>query len=607
MAKGSEGKVRFSRGNSIAAKLVVLAVVMVACCGAILLISTKGLSRLNDSIDQVHRIQGDYLRTCTDLQAQCYTTQIFVLNKALTAASGASGVGTAAKPIVDSLTGTAKSGVGALQGSKNLPIAQKDLETFLGSFDDYMKVLDGMVEALDKGKAETVAFVNAVQNSFGPMNNRLLIMLASLRDAGDSASRKAQSLSQSTSLLLVAVIVASIIVNVILSLLTMRSITKPLGSLVSAVGRIGKGDFTASTGLKGRDELGRIAESLDCLVLNLRELVSTAKDRLGLLEDSGLGLNSMMEETGASVVQINANIRSTSLQLKEQTAAVTEVSAAIEELARSVDALGKMIANQSSVISQSSAAVEEMIASVESVASRTEAAASASAALVAEGNEGKARIDDVGESVSAIVRYSENLGQAAALITEIAGRTNLLAMNAAIEAAHAGDSGKGFAVVSDEIRKLAEQSTAQAKDISADLLRVSGAIDAVRSASVAAVGSFSSILGKSGTLGEAIREMGGSMAEQREGGRQVLEGLARLRDITREIERGSGEMGLGNAAILEQVQKLTSVNAAVVGNNAEMSAGTEEINKAIAGTVDLSSKTAQHIADVKAAMDGFKI
>jgi hypothetical protein len=196
MAKGGEGKARFSRGNSIAVKLVILAAVMFACCAAILVISTRGLSRLNASIDQVHRIQGDYLRTCTDLQAQCYSVQLFVLNKAIVAASGGSGVGTAAKPIVDSLTGTARSGVGALQGSASMPVAKKDLELFLGYFDDYMRTMDGMVEALDKGKAGTEGFVKAVQNSFGPMNNQLLIMLASLRDSGDRATSTAQEIGR---------------------------------------------------------------------------------------------------------------------------------------------------------------------------------------------------------------------------------------------------------------------------------------------------------------------------------------------------------------------------------------------------------------------------
>ena len=362
-----------------------------------------------------------------------------------------------------------------------------------------------------------------------------------------------------------------------------------------------------TTGISTGDELGKIAASVDGLVVNLRSLIGTVKERIGLLEESGQNLSSMMSQTGAAVVQINSSIAGTGGQLREQSAAVTEVSAAIEELTRSVDALGAMIANQSVVITESSAAVEEMIANVESVASNASVAVKASEALVAEGGEGRARIDEVGESVAAIVRYSENLGEAATLINAIAGKTNLLAMNAAIEAAHAGDAGRGFAVVADEIRKLAEQANSQSKDISLDLGRVTTAIENVRTASAAAVGSFAAILEKSTVLGDEVRAIGTSMSEQREGGRIVLEGLTRLRDITREIEQGSGEMAQGNASMLAQVQKLTNANTMVVRNNDEMTSGTKEINEAVAGTIDLSVKTADLIAELRFAMDKFSL
>jgi methyl-accepting chemotaxis protein len=475
------------------------------------------------------------------------------------------------------------------------------------SFNAYLETVARLPQELDSGRARAAAYMTEAQDAFNTASGQIQVLLGALRDAGDAASESAHSRSRAAMLMLSAVIAGAVLLCILIAILIMRSITKPLKGLVDAVGRIGSGDLTSSTGMKGRDELGRIAASVDGLVADLRSLIGTVKERIALLDDTGQGLSSMMTETGAAVVQINSNITSTGGQLREQSAAVESVSAAIEELARAVDALGSMIANQSSVISQSSAAVEEMIANIESVAANAETASAASTSLVDEGKEGKARIDEVGESVAAIVRYSENLGEATDLITQIAERTNLLAMNAAIEAAHAGEAGKGFAVVADEIRKLAEQSNSQAKDISVDLGRVSEAIDAVRLSAASAVHAFASILDKSGALGDEVRAIGSSMAQQREGGRQVLEGLGRLRDITREIETGSGQMSRGNSAILDQVQRLTNVNAQVVRNNDEMTGGTVEINEAISGTIDLSSRNAQHIADVKSAIDKFRI
>ncbi|GAB1456382.1 hypothetical protein MASR2M48_16900 [Spirochaetota bacterium] len=180
-------------------------------------------------------------------------------------------------------------------------------------------------------------------------------------------------------------------------------------------------------------------------------------------------------------------------------------------------------------------------------------------------------------------------------------------MNAAIEAAHAGDSGKGFAVVADEIRKLAEQSTGQAKDISTGLGKVSAAIETVRSASDYAVDSFGTVLKRSEALGGEVRRINASMSEQREGGRQLLEGLSGLKDITGQISSGSGEMSSGNNAILRQISRLNSVNKLVVQNNEQINIGTKEINEAIVATTELSSRTAELIADVKEAADKFEV
>jgi len=580
---------------------------MIVSCGVIFLIVSRSLSQLTEAIDQVQRVQGDLTRQGTDLQSEGYSLQVFVLARAMDVLDGMKDVGTSARAVVNSQTAAAKTNMTAISQEKNLPVPEQLRAPLASSFDDYMKTLDRMPDALDGGKASAEAYIGDVQESFRVMNNHLQVFQGALRTASDAASLAAHHLAERASIALMSVIAAAVLLCALIAIMIMRSITKPLNGLVEAVDKIGDGDLRDSTGIESGDELGRIAASVDGLVLDLRELVGTVKERLALLEDTGAGLSSMMSQTGAAVVEINSSIANTGGQLREQSAAVESVSSAIEALSYSIEGLGAMIASQSSVITSSSAAVEEMIASVDAVASNAQAAASASSDLIEEGKGGKAKIDEVGASVASIVRYSENLGEAAGLITEIASRTNLLAMNAAIEAAHAGDAGRGFAVVADEIRKLAEQSSSQAKDISADLGRVSEAIGAVRSASDSAVGSFTSIFEKSTSLADAVRSMGDSMAEQRTGGAQVLEGLSRLKDITREIGRGSGEMSAGNAAILDQVQRLTSVNAQVVRNNEEMTTGTGEINEAVAGTIDLSAKNQAHIADVRVALDKFSI
>jgi len=591
----------------ITAKLAILGAIMVVSFVAILAVSTRNFARLTESMDQVQRVQGDFLKQIDDLQSECYKLQVYVLTRALDVFGGLKGVGSDSQGAIKALSTLAGMTVSSLQGAQGLLVSQAKMDLCIKATQDYIALLKGVPEAFDSGKNATIEFIGSTTTSFGMLNADLTGLILELRVAGNAASARAHAISRSTSLILSLVILGAILLCVGMTILLIRSITKPLSGLVAAVRRIGDGDLSATMDLAATDELGKIAASVDGLVVDLRSLIGTAKERLAILEDTGRGLASTMAETGAAVVQINSNIESTGRQLKGQSAAVMEVEAAIEMLSRSVDALGSMIEGQSSVITESSASVEQMIASVESAASNVSTAMEASTALVAEGREGKARIDDVDASVAAIVRYSESLGEAASLISAIADRTNILAMNAAIEAAHAGESGKGFAVVADEIRKLAEQSTSQSKDISADLGKVAAAIGNMREASEAAVGSFSSILGKSAALGDEVRALGSSMTEQREGGKHVLQGLARLREITGEIKIGSGEMSAGNKAILEQVQKLTRINSEVVNNNAEMMSGTAEINQAVSATIDLSSRNSEHIAELRLAMDRFRI
>jgi methyl-accepting chemotaxis protein len=312
-----------------------------------------------------------------------------------------------------------------------------------------------------------------------------------------------------------------------------------------------------------------------------------------------------MEETGAAVVQINANIGNTRTQLVEQSEAVAEVSAAIEGLAQGVESLSILIAKQTLVVAESSRSVEAMIDDVNSVVNGIEEAADTSRLLATEGATGKARIDEVGGAVLEIVRYSQNLSDAARLVTEIAGRTDLLAMNAAIEAAHAGGAGKGFAVVADEIRKLAELSNGQAKEITQDLGRVARSIESVRRASDEAVSAFGSILTRSGSLGVEVGKIGEAMTEQREGGHQVLVSLATLKDMTSQIAENASRMASGKGAILDQVTRLRNVNNVVVQNNEEITQGTRGISDAIAITLEKTSHNASLIREVMVSVDRF--
>ncbi len=476
---------------------------------------------------------------------------------------------------------------------------------FTASLDQFISDLGDGGEMNSKAELQ----ISAIQGAFATLMTTAEKFETILSSESDRSFASAGSLIRNSTLAFLSTATAIMIILSIMLYSVMRSITKPLGQLYVLIDKVGSGDLSQSskTAVRKNDEIGQMAAKLDDLVVKLRVLVSSVKVRLDALSETGDSLSATMTQTSASVTQINSNLASSGKMLNDQSSSVEEVSAAIEELARSIDALSLQIQNQSDVVTQSSAAVEEIIATIDSVNNNAANAAEAADRLKTESSSGKSRIDEVGQAVDAIVLSSENLGEAASLITEIAQRTNLLAMNAAIEAAHAGDAGKGFAVVASEIQRLAEESNDQARVISDDLINVAESIESVKTAADAAVSSFASILEKAEALDGAVASIDSSMAEQKAGGRQVLESLTKLREITSEIKAGSGEMAAGNSSMLSQVSTLKGITQTVVQNNAEILLGTKEINDAMVGTTELATRNESNITGVSEALEKFKL
>jgi methyl-accepting chemotaxis protein len=345
---------------------------------------------------------------------------------------------------------------------------------------------------------------------------------------------------------------------------------------------------------------------MNSLVADLRGLVVTVKDRLVELEKAGTALLVSIDHGGEAARGIEGSVASSQTKLDEELAAVEELSSYVEAIAGGIAEQSQKLTAQASLIADSSASVQEMIANIESVAANAQVSAEASQSLVEEGSGGKERIDEVDSAIAAIALSSESLSEATELIREIADRTDLLAMNASIEAAHAGEAGRGFSVVADEIRKLAEQANSRAEDISGDLDRVTRSIADVRGASSAAVISFASILEKSENLGGSVRAIGEAMTEQMKGGEVLLDSLSKLNDITGEINKGSNGISLEMAAILEGVGRLKGATAEVVHNDEDITHGASTIGYAIEDAMAHSSRNAQLIEEVRAAADKFR-
>jgi methyl-accepting chemotaxis protein len=279
----------------------------------------------------------------------------------------------------------------------------------------------------------------------------------------------------------------------------------------------------------------------------------------------------------------------------------------VEQIVGNITSLNRLVGEQTEHLSTSASAVEEMVANMDSITRNIDISMDAFTKLNDASELGYDRLSAVSETITNIASQSRGLEETNATITSIASQTNLLAMNAAIEAAHAGDAGKGFAVVADEIRKLAEDTAARSRDISAVLQSLGDLIGSAVSLSSEAGHSFESIRTSVLDVSTRQREIRSAVEEQTGGNKVVLESVDKLRRISSEVESGSMEMSTGSQTILRSVQVLSDITGEVQNAIREITDGTGDINKAVVEVSELSKQTMAGIETVEGSIRRFKV
>jgi methyl-accepting chemotaxis protein len=388
-----------------------------------------------------------------------------------------------------------------------------------------------------------------------------------------------------------AVVLSMIVLAGIFVTMMYLAISRPISLVVGGLENIasGEGDLSRRLPVHSTDEIGRLASLFNMTMEKIGALVKSISTTTDALRTSGETLSSEMSETASALNEIHSNIDGMKQKTINQSASVTETQATIEEIVKNIEKLNSIIEIQSGSVDQSSSAIEEMVANIRSVTETLNKNAKSVDDLALSSEKGTASMDEVANLVATIARESEGLLEASAVIQGVANQTNLLAMNAAIEAAHAGDFGKGFAVVSDEIRKLAEDAAEQAKTISSVLNNLKNLIDQGTNATQIALNQFQEVFKLSQMVKNQESLIKNAMDEQSVGGSQVLESIQRISEVTTQVKDGSAEMLMGSSEIRKEMGHLADVTDDMRTSMNEMATGTNLINTSANHINDLST------------------
>jgi len=409
--------------------------------------------------------------------------------------------------------------------------------------------------------------------------------------------------------LLVLLFILGILFILLVILFLSRSVVGPLRSTNQVLAEIaaGEGDLTRSLPVRTSDEVGLLSQSFNGFTASLRSMVTVLKTSVDTLNSIGLELVANMEQTAASVTQIDGNIHLIRGQLQNQVLSVELSVGTVEGINHELAELNSLMIRQLESVNQGASAIEQMVANVESVTRSLDGSREQFSTLSSISDEGYTLLVEVVDRIRALAQQSENLSETNEVIQSISSQTNLLAMNAAIEAAHAGEAGRGFAVVADEIRKLAEGAAIQSREIGRNLKLLKTGVDGVVGAATTATERFTQVKESVETARTYQAQVTASMEEQSIGNQQVLEALSTVKELSAGVQALGKRIEISGQSVRNQIGNVSDISGAIVASMEEIGTGTGEISHSTQDITSLAASNREAIGEVERKIGQFKV
>ncbi|HHY76860.1 MAG TPA: HAMP domain-containing protein, partial [Firmicutes bacterium] len=484
------------------------------------------------------------------------------------------------------------------EGKRTYSAIEKDWQEYIRMADETISLSKQMRkdEALQLARGRTKEAGDNLVKSL----DEIISQVESHSNSVVLAAKATEAAARNT---VIVIVIVSTVLGLLMGLFIAKAISDPIQKLVAVAQKAAHGDLTEEVHARSTDEIGILTRSFGDMMTSLRTLIGEVTNSAQQVASTSEELSASAEESAKAVQQISETVQQVASGAQEQSTSATNTASSVTQLTQAVNQVAKGAESQVHSIHGASELVASMRKSLDetldvlqtvgsSVQGNAESATKGSDSVrdvVSSMERIRTATGNVAERIGELNDHSQEIGRILEVIDDIAEQTNLLALNAAIEAARAGEHGRGFAVVADEVRKLAERSSRETKAI-ADLI---GRVKQATEKAVEAIDSGR----KEVEAGSVIAREAGKALED------ILASANQAQKLVGDLISSSRALKDASLNVEKAIAEVVSVAEENTAATEEMAASIEEMKKAIDNVAAVSEQSAAAVEEVSASTE----